>query len=83
MGLNLSGNDEITASVFNMSSVGENILNGGAYGIEASVITTAVLGAAVMLLILFAVRPHKRYNHGGQTPQRDKENKKWKTSVVR
>ena len=83
MGLNLSGNDEITASVFNMSSVGENILNGGAYGIEASVITTAVLGAAVMLLILFGVRPHKRYNHGGQTPQRDKENKKWKTSVVR
>lgn len=50
LGLNLSGNDEITAAVFNMSTTRENILNGGAYGIEASIITTAVLGAAVMLL---------------------------------
>ena len=43
LGLNLSGNDEIVASVFDMSSVGSNILNGGEYGIEASIITTAVL----------------------------------------
>ena len=60
LGLNLSGNDEITASVFDMSSVGENILNGGVYGIEASIITAAVLGAAAALLILFTVRKAKQ-----------------------
>jgi len=51
LGLNLSGNDEITAAVFKMDSVGNNILNGGVYGIEASIITTAVLGAAACVLI--------------------------------
>lgn len=60
LGLNLSGNDEISASVFNMSSVGENILNGGVYGIEASIITTAILGVAAVLLILFNTRKPKR-----------------------
>ena len=60
LGLNLSGSDEITASVFNMSSVGENILNGGVYGIEASTLTTAVLGVAATLLILFTARKSKR-----------------------
>ena len=62
LGLNLSGNDEITASVFNMSSVGENILNGGVYGIEASIITTAVLGVAVTLLFLIYLQARKKMN---------------------
>lgn len=56
LGLNLSGNDEITAAVFNMNSVGDNILNGGIYGIEASIITTAVLGAAVCVLLCIRKR---------------------------
>lgn len=60
LGLNLSGSDEITASVFNMSSVGKNILNGGVYGIEASTLTTAVLVVAATLLILFTARKSKR-----------------------
>ncbi|SDY18413.1 hypothetical protein SAMN02910264_01627 [Ruminococcaceae bacterium YAD3003] len=60
LGLNLSGSDEITASVFNMSSVGKNILNGGVYGIEASILTTAVLVVAATLLILFTARKSKR-----------------------
>lgn len=34
LGLNLSGNDKTVNAVFNMSSVGESILNGSAYGIE-------------------------------------------------
>lgn len=51
LGLNLSGNDKTVTAVFNMQSVGENILNGGIYGIEASVITTAVLAAAAVLLL--------------------------------
>ena len=52
MGLNLSGNDEMTAAVFDMRSVGSNILNGGIYGIEASVVTAAVLTAALIIMIV-------------------------------
>lgn len=50
LGLNLSGNDDSVAAVFNMQSVGENVLNGGVYGIEASVITIAVLAVAAVLI---------------------------------
>jgi len=57
-GLNLSGNDETAAAVFDLQSVGENICNGGAYGIEASIITAAVLAAAAAL-ILFWGRTNK------------------------
>ena len=43
-----------------MSSVGDNILNGGKYGIEASIITTAVLVAAAIALIVFNIRKPER-----------------------
>lgn len=43
LGLNLSGNDEKVAALFNIQSTGDTIWNGGAYGIEASIITAAVL----------------------------------------
>ena len=52
MGLNLSGNDEMTAAVFDMRSVGSSILNGGIYGIEASAVTAAVLTAALIIMIV-------------------------------
>lgn len=51
LGLNLSGTDEATA-IFNMQSVGDNILNGSFYGIEASIITTVVLGAFTATFLL-------------------------------
>lgn len=54
LGLNLSGNEQMAASVFDMRSAGSNILNGGIYGIEASIITTAVLGVAATALLLTA-----------------------------
>ena len=50
LGLNLSGNDETVTAIFNMQSVGENICNGGKYGIEASVITSIVLAVATALI---------------------------------
>lgn len=50
LGLNLSGNDKTVTAVFNMQSVGKNICNGGEYGIEASIVTTAVLAAAAVLI---------------------------------
>lgn len=49
-GLNLSGNDETVTAIFNMQSVGENIWNGGVYGIEASLITTVVLALAAVFI---------------------------------
>ena len=51
-GMNLSGNDEIKAAVFDMRSVGNNILNGGIYGIEASVVTALVLAVTVIILFV-------------------------------
>lgn len=51
LGLNLSGNDETVAAVFHIQSVGENIWNGGVYGIEADVITTVVLACAVGVIV--------------------------------
>lgn len=53
-GLNLSGNDETVAAVFNMQSVGKNIWNGGEYGVEASIITTAVLAIAAAIIWYFS-----------------------------
>ena len=52
LGLNLSGNGEIVSSIFDMRSVGSSILNGGMYGIEASIITTAVLGTGAAILLV-------------------------------
>lgn len=49
-GLNLSGTSGSVAAVFNMQSVGENIWNGGEYGIEASVVTAVVLTVAAILI---------------------------------
>ena len=39
-------------AVFDMSSVGSNVLNGADYGIEASIITTVVLAVAAGILIV-------------------------------
>lgn len=52
LGLNLSGNDEVGTAVFNLKSVGENIWNGGIYGIEASIVTSIVLGVFAAILWL-------------------------------
>lgn len=49
-GLTVSGSEGASTSVINMHSVGENLLNGGKYGIEASIITALVTGAAAVLL---------------------------------
>ena len=50
LGLNLSGKDETVTAIFNMQSVGNNIWNGGEYGIEASLITTVVLALAAAMI---------------------------------
>lgn len=50
-GLNLSGSGKQPIAIFDFSTNGENLINGGTYGIEASVITTAVLAICALLLI--------------------------------
>lgn len=66
LGLNLSGNDEIVSSVFDMRSVGNNVLNGGIYGIEASVITTVVLGTGAAILLARQIK-RDRVSEAGST----------------
>lgn len=39
----MSGGNEAVTAVLNTQSVGGNILNGGVYGMEASIITSMVL----------------------------------------
>lgn len=49
LGLNLSGSDGSSTALFDFSSVGENLLNGGKYGIEASIVTDIVIAALAVL----------------------------------
>lgn len=55
-GMNLSGNDEIKGAIFDMRSVGNNILNGGIYGIEASIVTSIVLTVTIVIMIVTGYR---------------------------
>lgn len=52
LGLNLSGKDAAVTAVFDMRSVGRNILNGAEYGIEASILTTVVLALTLGILLI-------------------------------
>lgn len=53
LGLNLSGKDAAVTAVFDMKSVGRNILNGAEYGIEASILTTVVLALTLGILLIY------------------------------
>ena len=51
-GLNLTGNDSVVPVLLNFQARGETILNGGQIGLEASVITTAVLSILLIILMI-------------------------------
>lgn len=51
MGLTLSGSEINSDGMIKFEANSANILNGGTYGIEASIITTAILGIAVIILV--------------------------------
>ena len=51
LGLPLSGGAESEAGIFQFVTNGESILNGGGYGVEASIITTAVLAVTAVILM--------------------------------
>lgn len=62
MGLSLSGSESITKGVILFSVKDASILNGAEYGIEASIITTVVLG---MLLFVMSKRWKGRIDNNG------------------
>lgn len=45
LGLNISGGDGTETALINMRTVGENLLNGGSYGIEASIVSGIIIAA--------------------------------------
>lgn len=64
LGLNLSGKDAAVTAVFDMRSVGRNILNGAEYGIEASILTTVVLALTLGILLICFRRRVLMYKRG-------------------
>ena len=60
LGLPLSGGAESEVGIFQFVTNGESILNGGGYGVEASIITTAVLAVTAVILM----KKWKKDNHG-------------------
>ncbi len=51
MGLSVSGSNSNENALMNFTVNSESILNGGVYGLEASVITTVVLGVVAFILV--------------------------------
>lgn len=50
LGLSVSGSNTTVNGILNFNAVSENLINGGVYGIEASVVTTIVLGITALVL---------------------------------
>lgn len=51
MGLAVSGSEATPDALMAFEVTGENLLTGGIYGLEASIVTTAVLGAVAAILV--------------------------------
>lgn len=64
MGLTLSGSEGTLNNVIIFEVKKANVLNGGEYGIEASIITTIVLG--IFLFVLLTKSKGRKYENGVQ-----------------
>lgn len=51
-GLTLSGSESTSDAVFKFESTSSSIINGGVYGVEASVVTTVILLVAVIIILV-------------------------------
>ena len=58
-GLTVSGNESSSSALINMRAAGENFLNGGKYGIEASAVTLVIV-TAVSGIILYTIKKEGR-----------------------
>ena len=64
-GLNLSGSEGASTALISMRSVGENIFNGGAYGIESSIITDLVIAALAVMTGYMVIKMNERRSKNG------------------
>lgn len=64
-GLNLSGSDGASTAIINMRSVGENLLNGGAYGIESSIIADIIIAALAAVTGYMVIKSKERRAENG------------------
>ncbi|MBQ9898687.1 MAG: CPBP family intramembrane metalloprotease [Ruminococcus sp.] len=60
LGLELSGVEGSSTALIKMKSVGENLLNGGKYGIEASIITDIVIAVLAAVTGYMAIKKNER-----------------------
>lgn len=60
-GLTLSGNEAGTTGILKFAVKESNIINGGSYGVESSIITTVVLGVTVVILIKLWNKKGEKY----------------------
>lgn len=65
LGLNLSGGEGASTALIDMRSVGENLLNGGAYGIEASIIADIVIAALAVATGYLVIKMNERGAENG------------------
>ncbi len=60
LGLNLSGSEGASTALINMRTVGANLLNGGNYGIEASIIADIVIAALAVATGYLAINKDRQ-----------------------
>ena len=65
LGLDLSGSEGASTALINMKSVGENLLNGGNYGIEASIVTDAVIAVLAAVMGYLVIKTNERRAENG------------------
>lgn len=59
LGLSVSGNEKLGDSVFNLSLNGNEILTGGKFGIEASIIVTIIFGVGIIWQLIKYKNPNR------------------------
>ncbi len=60
LGLDLSGSEGASTALISMRSIGESLLNGGKYGIEASIITDIVIAVLAAVTGYMAIKKNER-----------------------
>ncbi|WP_024860994.1 CPBP family intramembrane glutamic endopeptidase [Ruminococcus flavefaciens] len=65
LGLDLSGSEGASTALIDMRSVGENLLNGGKYGIEASIISDIIIAVLAAVTGYMVIKTRKRRAENG------------------
>ena len=65
LGLDLSGSEGASTALIDMRSVGENLLNGGKYGIEASIISDIIIAVLAAVTGYMVIKTRERRAENG------------------